>query len=116
MTVNCTETTGNRIYKSSVFIMLFEEKEKLLELYNAVSGKHYENPEDLVNLLDLANKGESPRITKALLDSYIDDPDTDVDQLFEDTLDFLGKANATKKIVGMIRQRIEEAKAKQDQN
>ncbi len=48
MTVNCTETTGNRIYKSSVFIMLFEEKEKLLELYNAVSGKHYENPEDLV--------------------------------------------------------------------
>lgn len=81
-----------------------------------IAGIFDGNPEDLVNLLDLANKGESPRITKALLDSYIDDPDTDVDQLFEDTLDFLGKANATKKIVGMIRQRIEEAKAKQDQN
>lgn len=74
------------------------------------------DPEDLVKALDLANKGQDPRITRALLDSYIDDPDTDVDQLFEDTLDFLGKANATKKIVGMIRQRIEEAKAKQDQN
>lgn len=48
MTENYTEATGNRVYKSSVFIMLFEEKEKLLELYNAVSGKHYENPKELV--------------------------------------------------------------------
>ena len=48
MTENYTEATGNRVYKSSIFIMLFEEKEKLLELYNAVSGKHYENPKELV--------------------------------------------------------------------
>ena len=39
------------------------------------------DPEDLVNALDLANKGQSPRVTKALLDSYIENPDTDIDQL-----------------------------------
>ena len=74
------------------------------------------DPEDLVNALDLANKGQSPRVTKALLDSYIENPDTDIDQLFEDTMDFLERANATKKIVERLKKRSEEAKEKQDQN
>ena len=74
------------------------------------------DPEDLVNALDLANKGQNPRVTRALLDSYIENPDTDIDQLFEDTLDFLEKANATRKIVERLKKRIEEAKARQDQN
>lgn len=74
------------------------------------------DPEDLVNALDLANKGQNPRVTKALLDSYIENPDTDIDQLFEDTMDFLERANATKKIVERLKKRIEEAKEKQDQN
>lgn len=74
------------------------------------------DPEDLVNALDLANKGQNPRITRALLDSHIENPDTDIDQLFEDTLDFLGKANVTKKIVERLTKRIEEEKAKQNQN
>ena len=35
--------------------MVFEEKDKLLELYNAVSGKHYKDPELLeINTLDNA--------------------------------------------------------------
>ena len=74
------------------------------------------DPEDLVNTLDLANKGQNPRVTRALLDSYIENPETDIDQLFEDTLDFLEKANATKKIVERLNKRIEEAKAQQAQN
>lgn len=74
------------------------------------------DPEDLVNALDLANKGQSPRVTRALLDSYIEDPDTDIDQLFEDTLVFLEKANATRKIVERLKKRIEEEKAQQAQN
>ena len=69
-------------------------------------------PEDLVAALDLANKGQNPRVTKSLLDSYIEDPDTDIDQLFEDTLDFLEKANVTKKIVKRLKKRIAEEKAK----
>ena len=74
------------------------------------------DPEDLVNALDLANKGQSPRVTRALLDSYVESTDTDIDQLFEDTLVFLERANATKKIVERLKKRIEEAKAQQAQN
>lgn len=38
-------TPVNRIFKSKLFIMLFEEKKNLLELYNAMTGKDYNNPE-----------------------------------------------------------------------
>lgn len=56
----------------------------------------------LVDLLDLANKGENPRVTKALLDSYIDSEEVDIDALMEETKDFLSRANATKKTVEEI--------------
>lgn len=70
----------------------------------------------LVDLLDVANKGQNPRVTKAALDAYIDNSDTDIDQLFDDTMDFLGKANATKKMVAKMQEAIEEAKEQQRQN
>ena len=45
----------NRTYKSTIFIMLFEDRNNLLELYNAVSGKHYTDPELLeINTLENA--------------------------------------------------------------
>ena len=45
----------NRRFKSTVFIMLFEDKKNLLELYNAISGKHYTDPELLeINTLENA--------------------------------------------------------------
>lgn len=53
---------------------------------------------DLVDVLDVANKGQSPRLSKKLLEAFIDDPDTDIDQIFEDVLDFLKKSNATKTV------------------
>lgn len=53
---------------------------------------------DLVDVLDVANKGQSPRLSKKLLGAFIDDPDTDIDQIFEDVLDFLKKSNATKTV------------------
>lgn len=46
---------SNRFYKSRLFAMIFEEKEKLLELYNAVNGTDYKNPELLeINTLENA--------------------------------------------------------------
>lgn len=74
------------------------------------------NLEDLVNVLDLANKGQNPRVTRAMLDGYIDNPDTDIDQLCEDVLSFLRSANATKKTVIWLEEKVEEAKAKQNQD
>ena len=53
--------------------------------------------EDLENALFLANMGQTPRVTRELLDSYIDDPNTDIDELFSTTLDFFSITNATKK-------------------
>ena len=40
-------TKANRNYKDTVFRMLFREKCRLLGLYNAVSGRSYEDPEKL---------------------------------------------------------------------
>ena len=48
-------STVNRIYKSRIFTMIFQDKEKLLELYNAISGKNYTDPELLeINTLENA--------------------------------------------------------------
>ncbi len=66
--------------------------------------------DSLVDLLDIANKGQNPRVTKALLDSYIDDPETNIDELFEETKDFLSKANATRKMMEKMQEAIDEAK------
>ena len=49
------EVTANRCFKSRLFVMLFEDKKELLKLYNAVSGKNYQDPELLeINTLDNA--------------------------------------------------------------
>ena len=49
------KSTPNRVYKATIFAMRFEDKEHLVELYNAVSGKQYTNPEMLeINTLENA--------------------------------------------------------------
>lgn len=43
------------MYKSKIFAMLYSSKKELLELYNAVSGRHYEDPKLLeINTLENA--------------------------------------------------------------
>ena len=54
-----SQDTGNmhvkRTYKSRLFEMIFSEKRALLELYNAMNGTEYENPELLeINTLENA--------------------------------------------------------------
>ena len=65
--------------------------------------------EALVDALDIANKGMNPRLTRQALDAYIDDADTDIDGLFSMVIDFLTKANATKKTVASLQEAIKEA-------
>lgn len=69
--------------------------------------------EALVDTLFAANKGFDRRVTTALLDSYIDDPNTDIEELFVTVLDFLKSANATKKktmeLVEMAQKEAEKA-------
>lgn len=68
--------------------------------------------ETLVEVLDMANKGQNPRVTKAALDAYIEDEETDIDALFAMVLDFFKNANATKKTVNELLTAIEKEKAK----
>ncbi len=49
---------SNREYKSDVFSMLLMEKPRALEIYNAINGTSYEDP-DLVEIIPLENKGFS---------------------------------------------------------
>ena len=43
------ELQVNRQYKDRVFRMIFNSREKLLELYNAMNGTDYEDAEEQVN-------------------------------------------------------------------
>ena len=52
---NNDSLTVNRTFKSTLFIMLFADRKNLLELYNAITGKHYADPELLeINTLENA--------------------------------------------------------------
>lgn len=66
--------------------------------------------EYLVELLEAANKGQNPRVTKALIDQYIDDCE-DIDKLFDDVIEGLKSANATKKVTMAIWEELEKQKA-----
>lgn len=70
--------------------------------------------EALVEVIDVANAGCDPRVTKKALDLFIDDENTDIDEVFEKTLGFLKTANATKNATLNVIEEVEKAKAKQE--
>ena len=69
------------------------------------------DPEALVDILEAANKGQNVRVTRNALDAYLDDPNTDVEALCDEVLDFLRNANVTKKTVNMLLEEVEKRKA-----
>ena len=79
-----------------------------------ISGVIDRDPEDLVSILEAANKSLTPRVTSQLLDNYIDDPETDIDALFEQVIDFLKSANATKKTTLDLLEEVKRQKAKRE--
>lgn len=66
----------------------------------------------LIELLELGNKGQEPRVPKSELESYVESEDTDIDQLFENVIDFLSSANVTRKTMLDIMKAVEEEKRK----
>lgn len=68
----------------------------------------------LVDMLDLGNKyaGE-PRLTRSVIEEYLEDENTDIERLFDDVLGFFEKSNATKKKVKMIKEATEAAEKAQ---
>ena len=86
---------------------------KNIGLQYMVAGVIDGDLEALVEVLEVANKGKTPRITRDQLDSFIDDENTDIESVFENVIDFLKSANATKKTMKTLLEAIEAEKAKQ---
>ena len=93
----------------------WQDVKKNVGLRYMVAGVIDGDIEALFDVLETANKGTEPRITKTVLDAYIDDENTDIDALFDETLGFLKKANATKKVTMGILEAIAEQQAKANQ-
>lgn len=72
-----------------------------------------EDPIALVDILDIANKTEKPRVTRKDLDAFIDDRDTDISQVCKDILDFFEENNATKKATQTVKEFVEKQRADQ---
>ncbi len=70
----------------------------------------------LAEVLDVANKTESPRITKKEIDAFIEDENTDIDDVFKQVRDFLEVANATKKTYKQLLEMVEAQKAQAKAN
>ena len=52
-----------RTYKDSVFVTIFHDKSKLIELYNALFGTNYDEntPIDIVTIKGFFSRGETKR-------------------------------------------------------
>lgn len=66
---------------------------------------------ELIRVLLLANKGFEPRVTLSILETYIDEELEDIDELFKTVMDFLEKANATKRTMKALLKAVQEAEA-----
>lgn len=72
MTKENNELAVNRTFKSRIFAMLYRDKKELLDLYNAVTGKHYKNPEELeINTLENAIYMSMQNDVSFLIDSRL---------------------------------------------
>lgn len=86
---------------------------KEIGLQLAIGGLIDNDIEDLIAVLDTANKTETPRISKADIERHIEDENTDIDEMFKTVLDFLSKANVTKTLTNQILKMWEDEQAKQ---
>ena len=89
-------------------------KVEQLGLQYAIAGIIDGNLEDMVTVLETANKyAGGDRLTRADIEKHLESPETNVDVLFEMVLDFLSRANCTKKTVVNLQEAIKAEKAKQ---
>ena len=64
--------------------------------------------EALADILDMLNKNQKPRLTRAALEAYIEDDDTDIDDLFKQVINFLLSANVSKKVMATLQNKLED--------
>lgn len=79
----------------------------------AVAGIIDGDVEALGDVLVRGNKGFTPRLTQKEVDAFIENEDTDLNEVFDTVLGFLKSANVTKKITQNLIETIEKEKAKE---
>lgn len=79
----------------------------------AIAGIIDGDVEALGDVLIRGNKGFTPRLTQKEVDAFIEDADTNLEEVFEAVLGFLKSANVTKKITLTLLETIEKEKAKE---
>ena len=67
---------------------------------------------ELARVLDVANEGQTPRLTKQEIEAYIEDENTDIDWLIDTVMGFLLRANCCKKVAEQVEELAKEGKAK----
>lgn len=101
----------NKTYKS---VDEKTKQERELGLQYNIASLIDGDVEAIVTILDIANKGCDPRITRQYIEKYIEDENTNIDDLFDTVMDFLSKANCTKKEVRKFMENLEELKKNQN--
>lgn len=89
-----------------------KDVKKNIGLQYTIAGLLDGDLEALVDILETANTGFKPRATRAILDGYIDDENTDIDELFNKVIDFLSSANATRKTMQNLQELLEKEREK----
>ena len=90
-------------------------KKQELGLQYAVAGLIDEDHIELIDILDIANKTEKPRIYRGALDAYMEDESTDIGALCAEVLGFFKENNATKKTANAVVEMVEAQKAQANQ-
>lgn len=63
----------------------------------------------LADVINIANEGQNPRLTKAAIDAYLEDESTDIEELFDKILGFFKSANCTKRTAARVDAALKEA-------
>ena len=66
------------------------------------------NPVALLEVLNVANKGQSPRITMSELEAFIDSEECDIEKICEDVEGFFERGNATKGTITKLKQALKD--------
>ena len=70
----------------------------------------------LANVIDIANEGQNPRLTKAAIDAYLEDENTNIEELFDKILGFFKSANCTKRTAARVDAALKDAVMTETEN
>ena len=63
----------------------------------------------LANVIDLANEGQTPRLTPRAIDEFLEDESTNIDEVFEKVIGFFKSANCTHKAAIQVLNALEQS-------